>query len=166
MCWPLDSATPSRPPNVPFLGRERYVSMFLCEKICACGHGLRINLSLFSYGNMLFLQTPLSLGWWKLAWGSPPRKKSESIAENYLFWGYLFVCWYTYSILRTIVPCAKHHLVNKLFEILVSTMVLSGFGPYCPLWLQHTQTKCIGVIPTPWAMTRALGLVLFPPQQE
>jgi hypothetical protein len=40
MCQPLDSATPGRPPNVPFLGRERYVFMFLCEKNCAYGHGL------------------------------------------------------------------------------------------------------------------------------
>jgi hypothetical protein len=33
MSRPLDSATPGRPPNVPFLGLERYVFMFLCEKI-------------------------------------------------------------------------------------------------------------------------------------
>jgi hypothetical protein len=30
-----------RPPNVPFFGQERYAFMFLCEKNCACGHGLR-----------------------------------------------------------------------------------------------------------------------------
>ncbi len=56
--------------------------------------------------------------------------------------------------------------INYLFDILVSTMAPSGFGPYCSLWLQHTQTKCIGVIPTPWAMMRVLGLVSFPPQQD
>jgi hypothetical protein len=33
MCRPLDSATPGRPLNVPFFRRERYVFMFLCEKI-------------------------------------------------------------------------------------------------------------------------------------
>jgi hypothetical protein len=34
------SATPARPPKVPFLGRERYVFMFLGETNCACGHEL------------------------------------------------------------------------------------------------------------------------------
>jgi hypothetical protein len=33
MCQPLDSATPGRPPNVPFFGRERYVFMFYVKKI-------------------------------------------------------------------------------------------------------------------------------------
>ncbi len=42
MCQPLDSAMPGRPPNVPFFGQERYVFMFLCEKNCACGHGLMV----------------------------------------------------------------------------------------------------------------------------
>jgi hypothetical protein len=42
MSQPLDSATPGRPPNVPFFGWERYVFMLLCEKKCACGHGLRL----------------------------------------------------------------------------------------------------------------------------
>jgi hypothetical protein len=32
---------PARPPKVPFLGWERYVFLFLGEKNCACGHGLR-----------------------------------------------------------------------------------------------------------------------------
>jgi hypothetical protein len=41
MSQTLDSATPGRPPKVPFLGQERYVFMFLCEKNCACGHPLR-----------------------------------------------------------------------------------------------------------------------------
>jgi hypothetical protein len=42
MSQPLDSATPARPPKVPFLGRERYVFMFLGEKNCACGHCLKV----------------------------------------------------------------------------------------------------------------------------
>ncbi len=85
---------------------------------------------------------------------------------SYKFSTYLFACWYAYSILRTFVPGPKHPLANKPFDIFVSTMALSCFGPYCPLWHQHTQTKCIGVIPTPWAMTHVLGLVSFPPQHE
>ncbi len=35
---------PGRPPNVPFFERERCVFMFLCEKNCACGHGLSSGL--------------------------------------------------------------------------------------------------------------------------
>jgi hypothetical protein len=38
MSQPLDSATPTRPPKVPFFLQERYVFMFLGEKNCACGH--------------------------------------------------------------------------------------------------------------------------------
>jgi hypothetical protein len=38
MSQPLDSATPGRPPKVPFLGRERYVFMFLCSKIVGHSH--------------------------------------------------------------------------------------------------------------------------------
>jgi len=38
-------------------------------------------------------------------------------------------------------------------------MAPSGFGPYHSMWLEVSQTKCIGVIPTPWVMTHALGLV-------
>jgi hypothetical protein len=33
MSQPMDSATPARPPKVPFFARERYVFMFLCKKI-------------------------------------------------------------------------------------------------------------------------------------
>jgi hypothetical protein len=40
MCQPLDSAMPGRPLSLPFWGQERYAFMFLCEKNCACGHGL------------------------------------------------------------------------------------------------------------------------------
>jgi hypothetical protein len=32
--------------------------------------------------------------------------------------------------------------------------------------LEDAQTKCIDVIPTPWTMTHALGLVSFPPQHQ
>ena len=83
-------------------------------------------------------------------------KKEE---KAYKFYPYLFACWRVYDILRTFVPGPKHPLANKLFGVFVSTMAPSGFGPYFPLWHQHTQTKGIGVIPTPWAMTHALGLV-------
>ena len=36
-------------------------------------------------------------------------------------------------------------------------MALTGFGPYNGLWLEDAATKCIGVTPTQWAMTHALG---------
>jgi hypothetical protein len=38
-------------------------------------------------------------------------------------------------------------------------MVTSGFGLYHGLWLDDAPTKRIGVILTPWKMTRALGFV-------
>ncbi len=37
MSQPLDSATPGRPPKVPFFWQERNVFVFLGEKNCACG---------------------------------------------------------------------------------------------------------------------------------
>ncbi len=37
------------------------------------------------------------------------------------------------------------------------TMVTSCLGPYHGLWLDDAPTKHIGIIPTPWTMTRALG---------
>jgi hypothetical protein len=95
-----------------------------------------------------------------------PTSTAMEALYSYLFWGYLFMCWSVYSTIRTIVQCHKHPLANKLFDILVSTMAPSGFGPYCHLWIQHTQSKCIGVITTPWEMTHVLGLVSFPPQHE
>jgi hypothetical protein len=55
MSQPLDSATPGRPPNVHFLGWERYVFMFLCEKKCACGHGLRMVTSGDKLGRRLHI---------------------------------------------------------------------------------------------------------------
>jgi hypothetical protein len=45
-------------------------------------------------------------------------------------------------------------------------MAWSGFGPYHGMSLEDAQTKCVGVITTPCAMTHALGLVQFPPQHE
>jgi hypothetical protein len=42
MCQPLDSATPGRP-LILFFGRERYVFMFLCEKIVPVDMALKIN---------------------------------------------------------------------------------------------------------------------------
>ena len=65
----------------------------------------------------------------------------------------------------------SYQVRNTLLRInyltcLVSTMALSGFGPYHSMLLEDAQTKCIGVIPTPWLMTHALGLVQFPPQHE
>ena len=56
-------------------------------------------------------------------------------------------------------------LINYL-TCLVSTMAPSGFGPYHGMWHEDAQTKCIGAIPTPWAMTHVLGLVSFPPQHQ
>jgi hypothetical protein len=38
-------------------------------------------------------------------------------------------------------------------------MATSGFDPYHGLWLDDSPTKPIGIIPTPWMMTRALGFV-------
>jgi hypothetical protein len=35
-------------------------------------------------------------------------------------------------------------------------MAPSGFGPYHGMWLEDAQTKNIGVIPTPWAMTHVV----------
>jgi hypothetical protein len=40
-------------------------------------------------------------------------------------------------------------------------MAFSGFGLYYGLWHDDTPTKHIGVMPTPWMMADALGLVLI-----
>ncbi len=45
-------------------------------------------------------------------------------------------------------------------------MAWSGFGPYYDMWHEYAQTKCIGAILTPWAMTFALGLGVITPQPE
>jgi hypothetical protein len=65
----------------------------------------------------------------------------------------------------------SYQVRNTLLQInnltcLVSTMAPSGFGPYRGMWLEDAQTKCIGIIPTPWAMTHVLGLVSFHPQHQ
>jgi hypothetical protein len=45
-------------------------------------------------------------------------------------------------------------------------MAGSGFGPYHGMWREYAQTKCIGGILTPWAMTIALVLGVITPQSE
>ena len=65
----------------------------------------------------------------------------------------------------------SYQVRNTLLRInyltcLVSTMAPSSFGPYHGMWLEDAQTKCIGVIPAPWVMTHALGLVSFHPQHQ
>ena len=60
---------------------------------------------------------------------------------------------------------------NTLLQInyltcLVSTMAPCGFGPYHGMLLDDAQTKCIGAIPTPWAMTHVLCLVSFSPEHQ
>ena len=52
------------------------------------------------------------------------------------------------------------------FRYFAATMAWSGFGPYHGMWREYAQTKCIGVIPTPWAMTIALGLGVITPEPE
>ncbi len=79
---------------------------------------------------------------------------------------YLFVCWKLYSILRTFIPGPKNLSANKLCSLFAATMLWSGFGPYHGMWLEYAQTKFIGVIPTPWAMTIALGLGVIMPELE
>jgi hypothetical protein len=60
----------------------------------------------------------------------------------------------------------KTPFANKLFLVFTATMVWNGFGPYRGLWLDYPLTKRIGVIPTPWMMTRAPGLSIIKPQPE
>jgi len=79
---------------------------------------------------------------------------------------YLFVCWKLYSILRTFIPGPKNLFANKLFSFFAATMAWSGFGPYHGIWHEYAQTKCIGAILTPWAMTIALGLGVITPQPK
>jgi hypothetical protein len=64
-----------------------------------------------------------------------------------------------YSKLRRIVPVLENQCTTNLFLFYAGTMASSGFGPYHGLWHDDAPTKCIGVIPTPWMMTRALGFV-------
>jgi len=69
---------------------------------------------------------------------------------------YLFACWKLYSILRTFTPGPKNLFANKLFSFFAATMAWSGVGPYHGMWHEYAQTKCIGAILIPWAMTIAL----------
>jgi hypothetical protein len=45
-------------------------------------------------------------------------------------------------------------------------MAKSGFGPYHGLWLDDAPIKRIGVISTPWMMTRALCFIEILQAQE
>ncbi len=63
-----------------------------------------------------------------------------------------------YLILCRIVPGKKKSVTQKLFLLFAATMARSGFCPYHGLCCEDTPTKHIGIIPTPWAKTCALGL--------
>ena len=90
------------------------------------------------------------------------------------------ICCIVHTRLNPIYSCAggstisyvySYQVRNTLLRInyltcLVSNMVSSGFGPYHGMSLEDAQTKCVGIIPTPWTMPHALGLVQFPPQHE
>jgi hypothetical protein len=71
-----------------------------------------------------------------------------------------------YLILCRIVPGKKKPVTQKLFSLFAATIVQSGFCPYHGLCCEDAPTKCIGVIPTPWTKTRALGLGVLVPQPE
>jgi hypothetical protein len=62
-----------------------------------------------------------------------------------------------YVILRRIVPGPKPPSTTQLLRKTGVTMVTIGFGLYHGLWLDDAPTKRIGIIPTPWTMTRVLG---------
>jgi hypothetical protein len=83
---------------------------------------------------------------------------SGTKTKSYKFKHYLFVSIHFYNILHTNIPGPKNLFANKLFLFFTATMVWRGFGPYHGLWLDDTPTKHIGIIPTPWMMTHALGL--------
>ncbi len=80
-------------------------------------------------------------------------------------------CIYSRAGGSTVSYVHLYQVRNTLLRInyltrLVSTMALSGFGPYHGMSLEDAQTKCVDIIPTPWAMTHALGLVPFPSQHK
>jgi hypothetical protein len=54
---------------------------------------------------------------------------------------------------------SKNPFATQLSRNTRVTMAKSGFGPYHGLWLDDAPTKRIGVIPTPWMMTCALGFI-------
>jgi hypothetical protein len=64
-----------------------------------------------------------------------------------------------YIILRRIVPGPKPTSATQLLRKTSVTMVTSSFGLYHGLWLDDAPIKCIGVLPTPWMMTGALGFI-------
>ncbi len=64
-----------------------------------------------------------------------------------------------YIIQRRIVPGPETPCATQLLRNTDVTMARSGFGPYHGLLRDDTQSKRIGIITTPWAMTDALGLV-------
>ena len=64
-----------------------------------------------------------------------------------------------YIILRRIIPGQKNPFAAQLLRNADVTMARSGFGPYHGLRRNDAQSKCIGVITTPWVMTDVVGLV-------
>ncbi len=64
-----------------------------------------------------------------------------------------------YVILPRIVPGPKPSSGTQLLRKTGVTMVTSSFGLYHGLWLDDAPTKQIGIIPTPWTMTRVLGFI-------
>ncbi len=64
-----------------------------------------------------------------------------------------------YNILRRIVLGPKIPFATQLLRNTHVTMAKSCVGPYHGMWLDDAPTKPIGIIPTPWMMTRALGFV-------
>ncbi len=71
-----------------------------------------------------------------------------------------------YVILRRIVPGPKTPSATQILRKTGVTMVTSSLGPYHGLWLDDAPTKCMGVIPTPWTMMRALDFVEILQAQE
>ena len=64
------------------------------------------------------------------------------------------------------VPDPQTAFANKLFAKPVSTMVSGRDAPYHRPYMGDARTKCIDLIPTPRAMTRALGLTRVPLQHK
>ena len=93
-------------------------------------------------------------------------REKEINTRKYKIKVYLFACWKLYSILRAFIPGPKNLFANKLFSFFAATMAWSGFGPYHGMWHEYAQTKCVGAILTPWAMTIALDLGVIMPQLE
>ena len=101
---------------------------------------------------------------------------SNAVGERFwrdysFFYGVVMVKCICRGFGKLVRPWSDAHkqtqFIHKLFDTcLVSTMAPSSFGPHHGIWLEDPQTKCIGVVPAPWAMTHALGLVSFPLQHE